>query len=239
MGAISLNLVITIILLLWAFFFERISWFILPEEIVRKNYKYVRLTRILIFMAAGIYFLMRCVFMVLLPDSSIHMVGIVILLAMAIVVTLCFVVISKGSKWQYVAIVCFLVSTVGIGYWANDMITMPGEIYVDENKVEIRGSYTLDFPLSTITMVKLEDRLPDIAYRDNGISFKDINIGYFKLESGGRCFMYLKNKLFPIVHIERGKDMPVYVNCDTPEETVELYKKLEELLAGNASFPQI
>ena len=132
MVAISFNIVITIILLLWAVFFEKISRFILPEEIVCNNYKYIKLTQILIFVAAGIYFLTRCVFMAFLPNSDIQMVGIAILLAMAIIVTLCFVVISKGSKWQYAAIVFFLISTVGIGYWANDMITMPGEIYVDD-----------------------------------------------------------------------------------------------------------
>lgn len=233
MGAISLNIAITIMLLLWVVFFERISRLVLPEDIVCENYKYVRLTKILIFIAAGIYFLTQCVFMLFLPDSVIYGIGVVVLLAMAIIVMLCFVVISKGSKWQYAAIVCFLVSTVGIVYWANNMITMSGEIYVDEQKVEIKGSYTLDIPLSTISMVKLEDRLPNIAYRDNGISFKDINIGYFKLGNGGRCFMYLKNKLFPIIHIEREKDMPVYVNCDAPNETIELYNKLDSILLGN------
>lgn len=234
MRAISLNIVITIILLLWAVLFKRITQYILPKEIVHKNYKYVRLTKYLILIAAGLYFLMRCILLSLMPDSAIHMVGIVMLLAIAIIVTLCFVVISKDSKWQNVAIVFFLLSTIGIGYWANNMITMPGDIYIEKDEIEIRGSYTLNIPLSTISMVNIEDRFPNIAYRDNGISFKDINIGYFKLESGRRCFMYLKNKQIPIIHIERGKDMPVYVNCDTPEKTVELYKKLKDLLEDNS-----
>ncbi len=227
------NIIVTLILLLWGAYFVRISRFILPEEVVCANYKYVRLTKILIFVAAGVYFLTRCLLMVLLPGSAIHMVGIAVLLAMAVVVSLCLVIISKGSRWQYAAIAYFLVSTVGIGYWANDMITMPGEIYVNENQVEIRGSYTLDIPLTAISAVKLEEQFPNVAYRDNGISFKDINIGYFKLRSGERCFMYLKNRLLPIIHIERRKDMPVYVNCDTPNETIELYNKLDSILIGN------
>lgn len=42
-------------------------------------------------------------------------------------------------------------------------------------------------------------------------------------------------KFFPIIHIEREKDMPVYVNCDTSNETIELYNKLDSILIGNKS----
>ena len=93
--------------------------------------------------------------MLFLPDSVIYGIGVVVLLAMAIIVMLCFVVISKGSKWQYAAIVCFLVSTVGIVYWANNMITMSGEILHTEIMVYLLKILILDI----LNLETVEDAL--------------------------------------------------------------------------------
>ena len=105
------------------------------------------------------------------------------------------------------------------------------EIIVDDNKIEIKGDYSMNIPLSDIDTVLLIESLPNIKLRTNGISTKKVNIGKFKMADGNKCRLYVNNStpLFVEIRLD-AQDLPseslVFINRKTVEETKILYEEI-------------
>lgn len=105
------------------------------------------------------------------------------------------------------------------------------EIIVDDNKIEIKGDYSMNIPLSDIDTVLLVESLPEIKLRTNGISTKKVNIGKFKMADGNKCRLYVNNStpLFVEIRLD-AQDSPseslVFINRKTVEETKILYEEI-------------
>ena len=105
------------------------------------------------------------------------------------------------------------------------------EIIVDDNKIEIKGDYSMDIPFDDIDTVLLVESLPEIKLRTNGISTRKVNIGNFKMADGNKCRLYI-NKSIPLyVEIRLdAQDSPseslVFINRKTVDETKLLYDQI-------------
>lgn len=105
------------------------------------------------------------------------------------------------------------------------------EIIVDDNKIEIKGDYSMDIPFDDIDTVLLVESLPEIKLRTNGISTRKVNIGIFKMADGNKCRLYI-NKSIPLyVEIRLdAQDSPleslVFINRKTVDETKLLYDQI-------------
>ena len=105
------------------------------------------------------------------------------------------------------------------------------EIIVDDNKIEIKGDYSMDIPFDDIDTVLLIESLPNIKLRTNGISTNKVNIGKFKMANGNKCRLYINKStpLFVEIRLD-AQDSPseslVFINRKTVEETKLLYDQI-------------
>lgn len=105
------------------------------------------------------------------------------------------------------------------------------EIIVDDNKIEIKGDYSMDIPFDDIDTVLLIESLPEIKLRTNGISTNKVNIGKFKMADGNKCRLYINKStpLFVEIRLD-AQDSPseslVFINRKTVDETKLLYDQI-------------
>lgn len=105
------------------------------------------------------------------------------------------------------------------------------EIVVDDNKIEIKGDYSMDIPFDDIDTVLLIESLPNIKLRTNGISTNKVNIGKFKMADGNKCRLYINKStpLFVEIRLD-AQDSPseslVFINRKTVDETKLLYDQI-------------
>lgn len=222
-----LTSVIAVILLLLAVYIGKLLRIILPSESITAHRKYIKLIRILLVTECAAY-LINSIISTSATSFNASMITFLILSGLALIISMLLVIITKGNKWQYTAIGFFLLSAAYTGYCFNEKIAsgLSFEVSVSKAQIKLRGSYTLDIPFSTISGIGLEHKFHDVAYRSNGISMNDKNIGYYILNNGEKCFLLLSNKSSPFIHIKRFRNIPVFINLATPEETKKLYKEL-------------
>ena len=108
------------------------------------------------------------------------------------------------------------------------------EIIVDDNKIEIKGDYSMEIPFDDIDTVLLVEKLPSIKLRTNGISTKKVNIGNFKMADGNKCRLYVNNStpMFVEIRLDAHGSQPtalIFINKKTVEETKALYDKIYDL----------
>ena len=109
------------------------------------------------------------------------------------------------------------------------------EIIVDDNKIEIKGDYSMDIPFDDIDTVLLVESLPDITLRTNGISTNKVNIGNFKMADGNKCRLYVNNSTPMFVEIrcqqstDNGQRSLIFINKKTVEETKMLFNEISDL----------
>ena len=103
------------------------------------------------------------------------------------------------------------------------------EIIVVDNKIEIKGDYSMDIPFDDIDTVLLVESLPDITLRTNGISTKKVNIGNFKMADGNKCRLYVNNSTPMFIEVSCQQTISqnlIFINRKTVEETKILYEEI-------------
>ena len=106
------------------------------------------------------------------------------------------------------------------------------EIIVVDNKIEIKGNYSMEIPFDDIDTVLLVESLPDITLRTNGISTNKVNIGNFKTSDGDKCRLYINKSTPMFVEIrcqqttDNGQRSLIFINRKTVEETKSLYEEI-------------
>lgn len=103
------------------------------------------------------------------------------------------------------------------------------EIVVGDDRVEIKGDYSMNIPLSDIDTVMMIEEMPPIKLRTNGISTRKVDVGNFKMKDGDKCRLYI-NKSTPLfIEIKMSADI-VFINRKTVEETKLLFEEIVEAL---------
>ncbi len=129
---------------------------------------------------------------------------------------------NKGKSTSLFVIIFIIAIIAFIIY-----IAMPAKISADNESIKIEGVYGLTIPVKEITKAELLDELPDILFRNNGVSIRNLHKGYFKLKDIGNATLFIHADHKPFLIIYSQKSNPVILNRDTPEETLALYERLQ------------
>ncbi len=138
---------------------------------------------------------------------------------------------NSGRPRTYRSVFIIAVFIVALIAYPIFFANYGNEIIVDDNKIEIKGDYSMDIPFDDIDTVLLIESLPNIKLRTNGISTNKVNIGKFKMADGNKCRLYINKStpLFVEIRLD-AQDSPseslVFINRKTVEETKLLYDQI-------------
>ena len=93
--------------------------------------------------------------------------------------------------------------------------------------VEISGMYGETIGYKDIRSAELLDELPDIAYKENGFAFSSFARGWFKTRDYGSALLFVDDRQKPVLFLDT-TDGPVFITGDTPSETKEWKKQIDE-----------
>lgn len=102
------------------------------------------------------------------------------------------------------------------------------KVNFDGDGFTIKGMYGLTIPFSEIEQVDLVQDIPGIARRTNGYAFGKTRIGNFKLSDGNPAKLFVKKGVAPYVLIKSRGRVPVYLNYEDGQQTMDLYNKLKD-----------
>ncbi|MBQ4548697.1 MAG: hypothetical protein IJA42_05890 [Bacteroidales bacterium] len=138
---------------------------------------------------------------------------------------------NSGRPRTYRSVFIIAVFIVALIAYPIFFANYGNEIIVDDNKIEIKGDYSMDIPFDDIDTVLLIESLPNIKLRTNGISTNKVNIGKFKMADGNKCRLYINKStpLFVEIRLD-AQDSPseslVFINRKTVEGTKLLYDQI-------------
>ena len=87
---------------------------------------------------------------------------------------------------------------IAIALWGA---SRPNRIELNGESLTIKGNYSHTIAIDDIESVVLADKLPEIVLRTNGIGFRHIKVGHFRLKGTGKCRLYVNLRYPPYVHI--------------------------------------
>jgi heme/copper-type cytochrome/quinol oxidase subunit 4 len=98
--------------------------------------------------------------------------------------------------------------------------------YTNET-LRISGMYGTEIPSSEIRRVSLEQTLPEITWRTNGLSVGDVKKGYFRTGDDRKVKLFLASDKAPFLHVQTIWNEDIYINSSRPEEIRKLYLQME------------
>jgi hypothetical protein len=130
-----------------------------------------------------------------------------------------------------IAAVLIVVIAAGV-FWMISMEQKPTVFLVDENSLQIQGSFGVTVPLQDISGLELKNEMPAIGTKTNGSGLGSHYKGEFTLQDGTKARLYVDASKQPFVSFVQGGTV-FYINSDTPEKTQELYDQLNAALDSN------
>ena len=112
---------------------------------------------------------------------------------------------------------------IAIALWGA---SRPNRIELNGESLTIKGNYSHTIAICDIESVVLADKLPEIVLRTNGIGFRHIKVGHFRLKGTGKCRLYVNLRYPPYIHIVTVTGEHVFFNTPDPDYTRELYNTL-------------
>lgn len=135
----------------------------------------------------------------------------------------------KRRQNRYVVIASVLIMMLivaGVAYAAFSA----NELNVSANRIEVTGIYGVEWKLSDIEDVYLDDTLPEIEVRKNGVSTGNRSKGNFRLKELGSGKLFVTHDHPPYLYIV-GTESYIIINDKDPEKTEEWYEQLQQALS--------
>ncbi len=108
---------------------------------------------------------------------------------------------------------------------------LPSGYEFETGKFSITGAYGVSINYTDIESVRLDDKLPPIALKTNGLGLGPIAKGYFQTEKGESVRLFLRSNRAPFLYITiKSKHAPIIINCREPGQTTSLYNELKSRL---------
>lgn len=101
------------------------------------------------------------------------------------------------------------------------------KVQVDQSGLRVRGIYGLTIPYADFVQIDTVSSLPGISLRTNGYSFGKTLIGNFKFADGRQVKLFVKKGVAPYLLIKSKGEVPIYINFENKQETIDLYNKLK------------
>ncbi|MFN8255941.1 MAG: PH domain-containing protein [Bacteroidales bacterium] len=100
------------------------------------------------------------------------------------------------------------------------------KVSVNENSLVIKGMYSEEIPLNTISMVDTVSTLPEIEMRTNGFAAGGVCKGNFRLKEVGEAKLYVNLKCSPYIVFKTSDNKLFYLNFNEKIKTIELFRLL-------------
>lgn len=136
---------------------------------------------------------------------------------------------KKGKRTGLIAIISLvfgifvLVSGFLIRATLNPKVVLSGE------KIEVGGLYKRDITIADIESISLEETMPKVLSKTNGMDVGYSLRGSFKLEGEEKSTLFVQQNNPPFIHI-RTDDRLHIINFKEREKTLELYNKIKETI---------
>jgi len=120
-------------------------------------------------------------------------------------------------------VVVLVVATVLALLW---IATRPIIVTTDNGTLAIAGGgYRVHVPLTDVKGVRLDEALPTLRSRTNGVGVGGELRGHFRLADGRAAQVFASREHPPFITVETSSD-PIIVNMDNPASTRRLYDQL-------------
>ena len=129
----------------------------------------------------------------------------------------------RKKKQSIISIALFILTII----FLTQCVSAP-KISVTDEEIRISGRYGERIRADDVKEIKLLNQMPRIQIRTNGISFGEIQRGYFRLENIGRAKLFLHSRSAPFILIERKNGVKIFLNYQEREKTENYYQKLRE-----------
>jgi hypothetical protein len=137
---------------------------------------------------------------------------------------------SKANKQLRRALVLFVLPLLGVIGTLIYLQSRPPAVDVSEGRIHIRTIPRQDILLTDVVGLTLENRMPRVLFKRNGLNLGGILHGRFALEGVGNAQLYLQaSGQPPFVKIDTRNGV-IYVNYATPADTGALYERLTLLI---------
>ena len=101
------------------------------------------------------------------------------------------------------------------------------KVQFDNDTFKIKGTYGVIIPFKDIEQVDTVSAIPKISLRTNGYAFGKTRIGNFRFSDGSNAKLFVKKGFGPIVVIKSKDRVPVYINFEDKQKTIDLYNRLK------------
>ena len=137
---------------------------------------------------------------------------------------------KKERKKSMIGLIIAVVVTIGILFFFFKG-NKPATIEVSDDYITAKGGgYSASIAMRDIAEANMLARWPDISLRTNGLSTDEVSIGHFRLKGGESCMLFLCDDGGPVLEVRTADGGLYYLNCDTKEETLEMFSKLKETI---------
>ena len=128
------------------------------------------------------------------------------------------------------ASLCFAIPLCLTGFffaWALVPSFREVKVRFDPDEFKIKGIYGVTIPYAEMERVDTVHHIPAISLRTNGYALGKTLIGNFKFFDDRRSKLFIKKGFAPYVLIEAKEMVPVYINFENEQKTIDLYNELK------------
>lgn len=101
------------------------------------------------------------------------------------------------------------------------------KVQLNNNEFKVKGIYGLTISYVDIEQIDTVSSLPEISLRTNGYAFGNTLVGNFKFKDNSYVKLFVKKKFGPYLLIKSKDKVPVYINFENKQKTIELFNKLK------------
>lgn len=118
------------------------------------------------------------------------------------------------------------IMTLGFLYYG----TRPPKIDINNKQIAISGLYGL---AEQVERIELIDELPRVILKTNGFNYGSILKGNFKVETYGKCRLFIQSREGPYIYLNTDRGIPIIINTKSKRKTREL---ADQLIAERLRF---
>lgn len=136
---------------------------------------------------------------------------------------------KQNQKIRY-AINVVVIAALAIVFYIG---IRPPRVEVTDSSMKVSGLYGVELRVADIQSLELQDTIPEIQARTNGMDlFGFARRGIYELEGLGRTRLISFSYGGPFIFMNTGHEW-VIMNFKNPEDTEALYNKLEQAISNN------
>ncbi|MDY0236886.1 MAG: DUF3784 domain-containing protein [Gudongella sp.] len=160
------------------------------------------------------------------------------LFAMMMIMPLTIILIIKAQKYDYnqkkkinktglIAVISIVFGIFVIISGFLIVATLNPKVELRAGKIEVGGLYKRDIAFDDIKSLSLEETMPEVINKTNGMNIGYSLRGSFKLKGEENSTIFVQQNSPPFIHI-RTDDRLYIINFKEREMTIELYNRIKE-----------